>query len=101
MKFHLTRTARRELDEIFAYWANRTGIDAAGKVIDSILDRFPLARSFPEAGRSRDELAPGLRSLPAGEYIVYYKKTRSAVSILHVIHGARDQKRAINPPKSS
>jgi len=36
MRFHLTKTAERELDQIFVYWAQRAGVEVADKLIDSI-----------------------------------------------------------------
>ena len=100
MRYRLSRTARRELDGILAYWTERAGQAIAESIVDSIIDRFPLVRDFPEAGRACGDFAPGLRCLPAGDYLIYYKKTRAIVSILHILHGARNQKRALRRPKS-
>ena len=45
---------------------------------------------MPEAGRKRDELAPSLRSLPVGRYVIFYRITKEGVEIERVLHGARD-----------
>jgi plasmid stabilization system protein ParE len=42
-----------------------------------------------------EDLAPGARCFPAGKYLIYYRKGRSAIEIPHVFHGARDQARAL------
>lgn len=94
MRVRLTAAARRELKEIFVYWAERANVEVADKLIEMITERFSLPARFPEAGRRCEEIAPGVRSLPAGDYIVYYRKVRSTISILHILHGARDQRRA-------
>ena len=41
-------------------------------------------------GRSRDELAAGIRSLAVGKYVIYYRRVGRAVRILRILHGARD-----------
>ncbi len=41
-------------------------------------------------GRRREELAPALRSFPAGNYVIFYRPVREAIQIIRVLHGARD-----------
>jgi len=94
MQFHVTKKAERELDQIFVYCAQRAGVDVADRLIDSIEERFALLGDYPFVGRKCDELAPGVLRFPAGEYLIYYCKKRGMIQILHVLHGARDQKRA-------
>ncbi|MFZ1084545.1 MAG: type II toxin-antitoxin system RelE/ParE family toxin [Terracidiphilus sp.] len=94
MQFHVTKKAERELDEIFVYCAQLAGVDVADTLIDSIEERFALLGDYPLAGQKSDELAPGVFRFPAGEYLIYYRKKRGMIHILHVLHGARDQKRA-------
>ena len=41
-------------------------------------------------GRRRDEdLRPGLRSFPVGEYVIVYRTEDEDVLILHVVRGSR------------
>jgi len=50
-----------------------------------------LLASHPNIGRARDEdLRPGLRSFPVGEYIVIYRVHDEDVVILRVLRGSRD-----------
>jgi plasmid stabilization system protein ParE len=91
MQFHLTKKAERELDQIFVYWAQRAGIEAADRLIDSIEERFALLGDYSFAGRRCDELALDVLRFLAGEYLIYYRKKRGVIQILHIIHGARDQ----------
>jgi toxin ParE1/3/4 len=93
MRFHLTKTAQRELDQIFVYWALRACVEVADKLIDSIQERFALLGDFPAIGLNSDHLAPGVLRFPAGDYIVYYRKKRNVIQILHIQHGARNQAR--------
>ena len=92
-RLRVTRDAERDLDEIWLHIA-RDSADAANHFVDELAARFVLIVSSPEMGRSRDEVKPGVRSHPVGSYVIYYRVTRAYISILHIIHGARDPKRA-------
>ena len=65
-------------------------IEIADRLIDSITDRFYLLASHPYVGRLREDLRPGLRSFPVGQYIVIYRIDQTDVLILHVLHSHRD-----------
>jgi len=91
MRVRVSRQAQSELDEIFVYVAEHAGLDAADRLVEAIEEQFALLGESPGIGRRRDDLAPGVLSFPMGRYLVYYRKARGAVQILHVFHGARDQ----------
>ena len=95
MRFQVSKKAELELDEIFVYWAKRAGLEVADRLIDSIEDRFALISDYPVIGRICDDLAPGVRSFPVGNYLVYYRKRRGIIQILRILHGARDQASAL------
>jgi plasmid stabilization system protein ParE len=67
-----TPQADSDLDAIWHYVATKSeSLDVADRFIDSIIDRFFLLASHPNIGRARDEdLRPGLRSFPVGEYVI-------------------------------
>lgn len=70
---------------------NSRSVDVADEVIDSITERFYLLAIYPHLGRRRDhDLRAGLRTFPAGEYVIVYCTTGEDVSILHVIRGSRN-----------
>ncbi|MGA2169482.1 MAG: type II toxin-antitoxin system RelE/ParE family toxin [Terracidiphilus sp.] len=87
----MTKTARRDLDAIYDYWAQRASPDIAGRLVYTITDRFPLIAESPEIGRTCDEIATSVRIFAAGKYLIYYRKGRGAVQILQILHGARNQ----------
>jgi toxin ParE1/3/4 len=93
--YRVSRGASRDLDAIFVYWAERTSLETANRLIDSIVDRFWLLGEHPETGRLYHDAASGVRSFPAGKYLIYYRKVRRGIEILHVFHGARDRKKAV------
>ncbi|HTD42876.1 MAG TPA: type II toxin-antitoxin system RelE/ParE family toxin [Bryobacteraceae bacterium] len=95
-RYRVSKDAERDLDEIFVYWAKRTSVEVAGRLIDAIAERFWIIGENPRCGRACGDIAPGVRCFPAGKYLVYYRKMRQAVEILHVFHGAQDQERVLN-----
>ena len=94
MLYRVSGGARRDLDDIFFYWAKRAGLAVADRLIENITGRFWLLGEYTEAGRSADDIASGVKCFPAGKYLIYYRKAKRGVEILHVFHGAQDQKRA-------
>jgi len=41
-------------------------------------------------GRARVELAPGVRSLPFGRYVIFYLPLHDGIDVVRVLHSARD-----------
>jgi toxin ParE1/3/4 len=56
-----------------------------------LADNFYLLSRSPHIGRRRDEdLRPGMRSFPVGEYVILYRVEGNDVRVLHVVRGSRD-----------
>jgi toxin ParE1/3/4 len=51
---------------------------------------FRLLARQPEIGRLRPELLSGLRSLPVGNYVIFYLARPRGIEVVRVLHGARD-----------
>ena len=66
--------------------------DVARRYVSRILDRCRHIATLPRAGRARDDLAPGLRTVPFERclVIVYRLPEPDVVEITNVFHGARD-----------
>jgi len=63
---------------------------AAWRTIELIRSRARRLLEMPERGRTRSELGVGIRSLPIGKYVLFYRIDRSNIEIVRVLHGARD-----------
>ena len=96
MRFRVAQTSEKDLDAIFAYWADRAGLETAEKLLDAIVDRFALLAEFPQAGRACPAIASAVRCFPAGKFLIYYRRSRKIIDVLHIFHGARDQPRSAN-----
>jgi toxin ParE1/3/4 len=94
MRVRVSKTARRDLDAIFDYWARRASPEIAGQLIYSIKDRFLVLADSPDIGRTASDMAPGIRVFPAGKFLIYYRKVGGVLHIQQILHGARDQARA-------
>jgi len=92
MAHRLSPQAEAELDDIWYYIARAShSLETADRVVDSITDKFFLLATYPHVGRRRDEdLLPGLRSFPVGEYVIIYRVEAEDVLILRVLRGSRD-----------
>jgi toxin ParE1/3/4 len=91
MVHRLAPQVRAELGNIWDYIITESGnAVAADGVIDAITERFYLLARHPHMGRSREDLRPGLRSFPVGQYVIVYTIDDEDVQILHVFHGRQD-----------
>ena len=92
MTHRLAPSACADLDTIWDYLARESRSEAiADQQIDAITERFDLLASQPHIGRARDDdLGPGRRSFPVGQYVIVYRIVRGDVRILRVVHGRRD-----------
>jgi plasmid stabilization system protein ParE len=92
--YRLTRSARRNLQEVSDYWVERAGPNVALKVVTAIMETIITLAYQPRVGIAAEGFGERVRKFPAGNYIVYYRIYGSRVEILHVFHGARNQKKA-------
>lgn len=92
MAHRLSPRAVADLHAIWEYVAGESGSsEIANRLIDSITDRFVLLSTHPYIGRSRsDDLGPGRRSFPVGEYVIIYRVKDNDALILRVVHSRRD-----------
>jgi toxin ParE1/3/4 len=89
-RFRQSRLAVRDLLEIWLHVAH-DDVAAADRLSDRFETVFAKLATSPELGRSREELAPGIRSFPVGRYVIFYRRhRRGGIEIARVLHGARD-----------
>ena len=63
---------------------------AAARFLEQVDQTIQAISQFPGMGASRDELLVGMRSLPIGNFIIFYQHSSQQLLILRVIHRARD-----------
>ena len=84
-----SRLAAADLIDLWVHVA-RDDVDAADRLLDRIGLVCATLAANPTLGRSREELAPGLRSFPVARYIIFYRPSRGGIELARVLHGARD-----------
>ena len=89
----LTDQAKDDLREIWYSIASRRDERTADRLVTQILDKCHSHAQFPESGRLREEISPGLRSFPVRPYMVFFRPFDDAILILRILHGHRDLKR--------
>jgi toxin ParE1/3/4 len=85
----LSSRAEAELEQVFADSLARWGEAQARRYAEQIDRRLSLLTKISGAGRARAELGAGIRSIPAGSHIVFFKLLEREVLILSVRHAKR------------
>jgi toxin ParE1/3/4 len=85
----LTPRALADMDEI----ADRISRDSLTNAMTwtARMERmFELIASMPGIGTAREELSPGVRSVPEGNYLIFFRAHHGVVQILRVLQGYRN-----------
>ena len=87
----VTRRPEAETDviDIWGFMAEDS-IAEADRWVDRLDERLQLWATQPMIGRARDELAPGIRSMAFGRYVVFFAPIHDGIDIVRVLHGSRD-----------
>ena len=87
----VTRRPQAEADilEIWDYIAEDSIVEA-DRWVDRLDEKLSLWATQPMRGHARDELAPGIRSLSFGRYVVFFEPLADGIDVVRVLHGSRD-----------
>ncbi|MEW6492097.1 MAG: type II toxin-antitoxin system RelE/ParE family toxin [Cyanobacteriota bacterium] len=88
-RYVLSAPARQDLKEIKNYLV-RFSLGAASRFLDAFEEKCRLLVDFPDMGRTREELAPNLRSLPVDKYVIFYRPIKNGIQVERVLSGYRD-----------
>ena len=89
-QFRLTEPTIQDIKQIADYIARQSGLDQADRFLNKLDAKFVKIAQFPNLGRQRDEILPGLRSLPMDNYLILYMAMGQDVEIFRVVSGYRD-----------
>ena len=93
IRARLTRTARRDLEDIRKYTVARWGRDQWFRYFAGLSEAFQRIANDPQSGRQRDKLHMGLRSLAFGKHVIFFNPIRhagGAIVIVRIVHQRRD-----------
>jgi toxin ParE1/3/4 len=88
---HRSPLAEEDYADIWSHIA-QDNPNAADDLLRRIDAKLELYAQQPRMGTVRDSLAPGLRSFPAGNYIVFYRIVSDGIEVTRVLHAKRDLK---------
>lgn len=91
--------ARQDLTDIRRYYARNASPEIADRLIREIERITRRIAERPLARRSREELAPGLRSALVRPYTIFFRVRNDDVEIVRVLHEKRDFPAALTPDR--
>lgn len=86
----ITPQASQDIEAIADYLAMQSNLAMAETFLTEVDQSFQRLGQFPYLGRQRDELYPGLRSLPCRQYLIFYRLLDSEIEIFRVVSGYQD-----------
>ena len=85
----LSKQAKQDLRSIWSYIAQENP-RAADHVLDTLDDAVGLLADNPQLGPARPDIAPELRYLVSGNYLILYREVTKGAEVVRVLHGARN-----------
>jgi toxin ParE1/3/4 len=82
--------ARSDLSKIWDYYVRVAGRHTAEKIIREIGEACRILEDHPFAGRSRNEVRPGLRSVAVSPHVIFYRVKGGAAEVARVLDGRQD-----------
>jgi toxin ParE1/3/4 len=91
-RLKLLDDAHDDLENILRYITLQSGSEETGTAfVLRLLDKCAsLAAAEFKLGRLRPELGPELRSLPFGNYILFFRYSEGWLEIVNILEGHRD-----------
>jgi toxin ParE1/3/4 len=89
MQLLITPLAARDLEEIADYIA-LDNPNRAGSFVAELPAHCQKICLNPLGYRRRPELSDNLRSCAHGKYVIFFESTTQQVTIIRILHGARD-----------
>ena len=77
-------------ERIWGYYVQVAGRHTAEKILREIAEVIALIEDHPFAGRARNEVRPGLRSIAATPHVVFYRALNDTPEIVRVLDGRQD-----------
>lgn len=89
-RLRISRRASRDLVTILEQSLELWGEEQEIAYTADLTASMQRLLEYPELGRARDDILPGLRTLPVRQHVILYRTTRTTVRILRIIHRRMD-----------
>lgn len=97
--YFIVPSARNELLEIHESIAEHN-LDAADRLLDLFYLKFESLVATPRIGPPRADLAPDVRILLCGSYVILYRILDDQIQILQIVHQSRDLPAVFRTPRN-
>jgi toxin ParE1/3/4 len=88
--YALSQVAEEDLGQIYDYTEQEFGVDRAIQYLVEMEKVFYQLRDNPLLGRERKDIRDGLRSIPYGSHIIFYRIVDTQIRVVRVLHASRD-----------
>jgi toxin ParE1/3/4 len=82
--------ALNDLDDIAAYGLKVWGSARADDYLRQIENSIANLISYPDLGAARDDLAPGVRTVPVGQHRIFYIAAADEILMVRIAHHHAD-----------
>lgn len=89
-RLNLTPRARRDLDDIWTYTAERWGIDRAEAYLRLIHSAMKVLAVTPGHGTACDEIRQGYRKHPVQSHVIFYREAVGGIDVIRILHQRMD-----------
>jgi toxin ParE1/3/4 len=85
-QFILSPNAQKSLRKIKAYSLEQFGEEQTITYLKLIERKLQMIAKSPDMGRKREEVKKGYLSFLAGSHVIFYRKAKSHVDIIDLLH---------------
>lgn len=86
----VSQAAQADLASIADHTEQRWGRAQRVRYLAEFKDVFATIRKSPAAGMPRDDIRQGLRSMPCGQHVLFYRAAIDSIEIVRVLHQRMD-----------
>ena len=86
----LTEDVQRDFRDILIYGEHEWGVDQRDRYEARLNRGMQSSSRHPYLGRSRDDIAAGVRSLVIQRHVILYRVEDDAIRVLRIVHGRMD-----------
>lgn len=94
-RLEIKAAARRDLIEIHEFSVERWGSDVADKYLTDIRAAFTVLLEHPQIGPAYPHRRVAMRVWSVRSHRIFYRFTRNRMTIIRVLHKARDADRLL------
>lgn len=86
----LSQAAEEDLGQTFDYTELEFGLNQAVRYLFEMEQVFHRLCDNPVMGRERKEIRDGLRAIPCGSHVIFYRILTHQIRVVRVLHASRD-----------